>query len=99
MSTQEQGQGSERDHFVVVVQFKKVTFEEAKTGSIGRQVATVTGARVGSRHVGDLLTFSVTGETVAKARERAITMLGVVDDETPATNLKHNAMRDPEENR
>lgn len=86
-------EASDRDHVVVTVNIKKVEFV-TPGGSIGRNLSAAAGAK--QRLVGDLLQFSVSGTTVEAAVERAKVMMGVVDDETPATNLKHTAMREGE---
>lgn len=81
----------ERDHVVVIVSIKKVKFV-TPSGSIGRNLSATAGVK--QRQVGDVLQFSVTGTTVESARDRATAMMGVVDDDTPVTNLKRTEMRE-----
>lgn len=87
-----------KDHIVITVSVKRVTFEPLAPGSAGRNVTQTVGLPAERRVVGDVLQASVTGSTVVAARQRAIEVLKVIDDESPSTNLKHEAMRG-EENR
>lgn len=87
-----------KDHIVITVSVKRVTFEEVKAGSATRGVAMAIGVPAERRVVGDVLSASVTGSTVEQARNRALIVMGSIDDESPSTNLKHEAMRG-EENR
>lgn len=91
-------QRQQRDHVVVTISVKRVTFEPLTQGSGTRGVANAMGVPAERRVVGDVLQASVTGLDVASARKRAIAVLETIDDHTPSTNLKHEAMRG-EENR
>lgn len=85
----------ERDHIVVQINIKSVRFVKPENpNSVSGQVARTLSASGKVRQVGDLLQVAVTGRTVEDARKRAKAMMDVIDDESPVTNLKHDAMRE-----
>lgn len=88
-------QRQDKDHVVVIVQIKRVTFTDM-TGSTAQAVRATAGVQARTRQVGDVLSASVTGSTVEQAVKRAVAVMGTVDDETPSTSLKHSAMRETE---
>lgn len=88
MSEQKQS----KDHIVVTISVKRVTFEPLAQGG-PRTSSTAMNVNTERRVVGDVLQASVTGSTVEQARNRALIVMGSIDDESPSTNLKHESMR------